>query len=271
MADSDKLGAPLTIPGLLAMKARGEKIASLTAYDAGFAAVLDDAGVDLALVGDSLGMVVQGHNSTLPVTLDQMIYHAACVARGLRRAVLAVDLPFMAYPDAGSAFNSAARLVREGGAQMVKLEGGRKRADIVRALVEQDIPVCGHLGLTPQSVHRLGGYLAQGRDAHSAQTILEDALILQDAGASMLVLECLPATLAGEITAALAIPTIGIGAGPGCDGQVLVCYDLLGITPGKRPRFSKDFLAGAGDIRGAARNYVAEVRAGRFPGPEHSF
>lgn len=261
----------LTIPSVLAMKARGEKIATLTAYDAGFAAAFDEAGIDVILVGDSLGMVVQGHNSTLPVTLDHMVYHAACVARGLRRAVLLVDLPFMAYASVEQALFNAARLVREGGAQMVKLEGGRKRVEIIRALVEQDIPVCGHLGLLPQAVHRLGGYLAQGRDERSAQTILEDALLLQDAGASMLVLECVPAPLAAEITAALSIPTIGIGAGPACDGQVLVCYDMLGITPGKRPRFSKDFLAGAGDIRTAVRNYIADVRAGRFPGPEHCF
>jgi 3-methyl-2-oxobutanoate hydroxymethyltransferase len=261
----------LTLPGLHAMKARGEKIAMLTAYDAGFAAAMDGAGIDVILIGDSLGMVVQGHATTLPVTLDHMVYHAACVARGARRAVLAADLPFMSYASIGHALDSAARLVREAGVQMVKLEGGRKRAEIVRALAEQDIPVCAHLGLLPQSVHRMGGYLVQGRDEQSAQLILEDAIILQEAGASLLVLECVPAALAGEITAALAIPTIGIGAGPACDGQVLVSYDMLGITPGKRPKFSKNFLEGAGDIGAAFRNYVSEVREGRFPGPEHSF
>ena len=268
MPDSEK---PLTIPALLAMKARGEKIATLAAYDASFAALLDEAGIDLILVGDSLGMVAQGHASTLPVTLDHMVYHAACVARGARRAILAVDLPFMTYASIGTALDSAARLVREAGAQMVKLEGGRKRADIVRALAEQDIPVCAHLGLLPQSVHRMGGYLAQGRDERSAQLMLEDAIILQEAGASLLVLECIPSALAGEITAALAIPTIGIGAGPDCDGQILVSYDMLGITPGRRPRFSKNFLEGAGDVRAAVRSYVSEVREGKFPGPEHGF
>jgi 3-methyl-2-oxobutanoate hydroxymethyltransferase len=262
---------PLTIPELQAMKGRGEKIAMLTAYDAGFASAMDEAGIDVILVGDSLGMVVQGYGSTLPVTLDHMIYHAACVARGMRRAVLMADLPFMSYASTAQALDSAARLVREAGVQMVKLEGGRKREDIIRALAEQDIPVCAHLGLLPQSVHRLGGYLVQGRDERSAQLMLEDAIILQEAGAGLLVLECIPAALAGEITAALSIPTIGIGAGSDCDGQVLVCYDMLGITPGKRPKFSRNFLEGAGDIRAAFRSYAAEVREGRFPGPEHSF
>ncbi|MGZ8216078.1 3-methyl-2-oxobutanoate hydroxymethyltransferase [Methylomagnum sp.] len=261
----------LTIPALQGMKARGEKIAMLTAYDASFAATMDEAGIDVILVGDSLGMVVQGHASTLPVTLDHMAYHAACVARGARRAMVVADLPFMSYPDAVRALDSAARLVRETGVQMVKLEGGRKREDVIRALVDQDIPVCAHLGLLPQSVHRMGGYLVQGRDEHSAQTILEDAILLQEAGASLLVLECVPAPLAGEITAALKIPTIGIGAGPDCDGQVLVCHDMLGITPGKRPKFSKNFLEGTGNIREAFRRYALEVREGHFPGPEHSF
>lgn len=253
------------------MKSRGEKIAVLTAYDAGFAAAMDEAGVDAILVGDSLGMAVQGHATTLPVTLDHMVYHSACVARGVRRAVRIADLPFMSYATPAQALDSAARLMREGGAQMVKLEGGRKRLETVRALVEQDIPVCAHLGLLPQSVHRMGGYLVQGRDDRSAQAILEDAMLLQEAGASLLVLECVPATLAGEITAALAIPTIGIGAGPDCDGQVLVCYDMLGLTPGKRPRFSRNFLESAGDIPTAFRCYVSDVREGRFPGPEHCF
>jgi 3-methyl-2-oxobutanoate hydroxymethyltransferase len=268
MPDLDK---PLTIPALHGMKSRGDKIAVLTAYDAGFASAMDEAGVDVILVGDSLGMVVQGHGTTLPVTVEHMAYHAACVARGVRRAVRVVDLPFMSYANPTLALDSAARLVREGGAQMVKLEGGRKRVEVIRALVEQDIPVCAHLGLLPQSVHRLGGYLVQGKDERSAQAILEDALILQEAGASLLVLECVPATLAGEITAAVAMPTIGIGAGPDCDGQVLVSYDMLGLTPGKRPKFSKNFLESAGDIRSAFRHYVADVREGRFPGPEHCF
>lgn len=261
----------LTVPGLQAMKARGEKIAMLTAYDASFAAAMDDAGIDVILVGDSLGMVVQGHASTLTVSMDQMVYHAACVARGAKRALVIADLPFMSYPDVGRALDNAARLIREAGVQMVKLEGGRKRVEVIRALVDQDIPVCGHLGLLPQSVHRMGGYLVQGRDDRSAQAILDDAILLQEAGASLLVLECVPAALAGEITAALTIPAIGIGAGSGCDGQVLVCHDMLGVTPGKRPKFSKNFLEGAGDVREAFQRYAQDVREGRFPGAEHSF
>ena len=261
---------PLTVPGLQAIKARGEKIASLTAYDASFARIMDDAGVDLVLVGDSLGMAVQGHPTTLPVELEQMIYHASCVRRGLRRALLAVDLPFMTYASPKEALCSAARLVREAGAQMIKLEGGRHRLEVIRALAAEDIPVCAHLGLLPQSVHRLGGYLVQGRDDRSAQLILEDALQVQEAGASLLVLECVPALLASEITAALSIPTIGIGAGSDCDGQVLVCYDMLGITP-KCPRFCRDFLSGAESVTAAFTAYVAAVRQGTFPAPEHAF
>ena len=262
---------PLTVPALRAMKARGERIAMLTAYDASFAAAMDESGVDVILVGDSLGMVIQGHATTLPVTLDQMVYHAACVARGRSRALLAVDLPFLSYTSPADALLSSGRLMREAGAQMVKLEGGRQRAAIVRALAAEDIPVCAHLGLQPQSVHRLGGYPVQGRDEPSARILLEDAALLQEAGASLLVLECVPAALAAEVTANLAIPTIGIGAGPQCDGQVLVCHDMLGITPGRRPRFSRNFLEGQGDVRAAFRSYVTEVRSGRFPGPEHSF
>ena len=265
------MAKPLTLPDLQAMKLRGEKIAVLTAYDASFAAAMDEAGVDVILVGDSLGMAVQGHSTTLPVTLDQMVYHAACVTRGAARAALVVDLPFMSYATPSAALESAARLVREAGIQMVKLEGGRKRLDTVRALVEQDIPVCAHLGLLPQAFHRIGGFVVQGRDDRSARALLEEAKLLEAAGASLLVLECIPAALAGEVTASLSIPTIGIGAGPDCDGQVLVCYDMLGLTPGKRPKFSKDFLAGSGDIRTAFRQYVEDVRGGRFPGPEHCF
>lgn len=267
MTDTPK---PLTVPALQAMKTRGEKIATLTAYDAAFARIMDDAGVDLVLVGDSLGMVVQGHPTTLPVELEQMIYHASCVRRGLRRALLAVDLPFMTYASPKDALISAARLVREAGAQMIKLEGGRHRLEVIRALAGENIPVCAHLGLLPQSVHRLGGYLVQGRDDRSAQLILEDALQVQEAGASLLVLECVPALLASEITAALSIPTIGIGAGPDCDGQVLVCYDMLGITP-KCPRFCRDFLTGAENVSAAFTAYVAAVRQGTFPAPEHAF
>jgi 3-methyl-2-oxobutanoate hydroxymethyltransferase len=260
----------LTIPDLAAMKARDEKIVALTAYDACFARIMDDAGVDLVLVGDSLGMVVQGQSTTLPVTLGDMTYHTRCVARGIRRAVLAADMPFASYAGPAQAIDSAARLIRAG-AHMVKIEGGRKRVEIVRGLVDQNIPVCGHLGLLPQSVHQVGGYFVQGKDERAAQSILEDAMILQEAGVSLLVLECVPATLAGEITAALDIPTIGIGAGPGCGGQILVLYDMLGITPGKRPKFSRNFLQGVDDIPSAIRIYVDDVRSGRFPALDHSF
>jgi 3-methyl-2-oxobutanoate hydroxymethyltransferase len=267
MSDARK---PLTIPAMQAMKARGEKIATLTAYDAAFARLMDEAGVDLVLVGDSLGMVVQGHPTTLPVQLEQMVYHASCVRRGLQRAVLAVDLPFMTYATPKDALDAAARLVREAGVQMVKLEGGRHRLDVIRALAREDIPVCAHLGLLPQSVHRLGGYVVQGRDDRSAQLMLEDAMQVEAAGASLLVLECVPALLASEITAALSIPTIGIGAGAGCDGQVLVSYDMLGMTP-RCPRFCRDFLADADSVATAFAAYVTAVRQGAFPAPEHAF
>ncbi len=261
----------VTVPELAAMKARNEKIVVLTAYDAIFARVLDEAGVDVILVGDSLGMVIQGHDTTLPTTLDDMVYHTRCVARGNQRALLLADLPFMSYPTPERAAESAARLIQEGLAQMVKLEGGRGRADTVRFLTEQSIPVCSHLGLLPQSIHQLGGYLVQGREDRTAQTLLEDALLLQEAGSSLMVLECVPATLGEEISKALDIPVIGIGAGPRCDGQVLVLHDLLGLGKGKRPRFVKDFMSEADDIPSAIRAYVEAVRNGSFPAEEHCF
>lgn len=261
----------VTVPGLAAMKARGEKIVVLTAYDALFARTLDEAGVDVVLVGDSLGMVIQGHGSTLPVSLDDMVYHSRCAARGIRRALLVADLPFMSYPTPEKAADSAARLIREGGASMVKLEGGRSRVGTVRFLAEQGIPVCGHLGLLPQSVHQLGGYPVQARESQAAQTLLEDALLLQEAGMGLLVLECVPATLGEEVSRALDIPVIGIGAGPGCDGQVLVLHDMLGLGFGKRPRFVKDFLAETSGIASAVRAYAAAVREGTFPADEHGF
>ena len=262
---------PVTVPSLREMKTRAEKIAMLTAYDASFAAQLEAAGVDVALVGDSLGMVVQGHASTLPVTLDQMVYHTAAAARGLRATLLIADLPFMSYRDVAHALATSARLLAEGGAAMVKLEGADWVCDVIAALVERDVPVCAHLGLTPQSVHKLGGYRVQGRERDAAEKLHTDALAVQQAGADLLVLECVPAALAAAITRELAIPTIGIGAGVGCDGQVLVVYDMLGLTPGRRPRFSKDFLAGQGSIAAAIEAYVADVRGGRFPAPEHAY
>lgn len=263
--------SPVTRATLDRLKQAGEKIACLTAYDATFAQLVDATGAEVIIVGDSLGMVVQGRESTLPVTLDEMIYHAACVARGARRALRVVDMPFMSYPNVPEALRNAARLMREGGAQMVKLEGGARIVEIVHDLTAQGIPVCGHLGLLPQSVHQLGGYRVQGREREDAHAMLEDARGLEAAGAALLVLECVPADLAREITRAVSMPVIGIGAGPDCDGQVLVLQDMLGITPGKRPKFSKDFMAGAGSIQAAVQAYVQAVKSGSFPAPEHCF
>ncbi len=262
---------PVTVPGLKAMKAEGRKIVMLTAYDASFAAQLESAGVDVALVGDSLGMVVQGRSSTLPVTVDEMVYHTAAAARGLAATLLVADLPFMSDRDIDTAMDAAARLVGQGGAAMVKIEGAGRVCAIISALAERDIPVCSHLGLTPQSVNRFGGYKVQGKTREAADKLLADAQAVEAAGADLLVLECVPSALAKRITEALTIPVIGIGAGVDCDGQVLVVYDLLGLTPGKRPKFSKDFLAGRDSIQGAIAAYVADVREGRFPGAEHSF
>jgi 3-methyl-2-oxobutanoate hydroxymethyltransferase len=260
---------PVTVPGLRAMKARGDKIVVLTCYDASFAAHMEAAGVDVALVGDSLGMVVQGQASTLPVTLDEMVYHTSLVARGLASTLLVADLPFMQFRDPATALAAAGRLMAEGGAAMVKLEGGSDWVcDVIAALAAHEVPVCAHLGLTPQSVHKMGGYRMQGKSGDAAARLREQARAVAAAGAELLVLESMPAALAGEITRDLAIPTIGIGAGAECDGQVLVCYDMLGITPGHRPKFSKDFLAGRGSVRDAIAAYAEDVRAARFPGPE---
>lgn len=262
---------PVTVTMLQTMKRNREKIAALTAYDYSFARVLDRAGVDIILVGDSLGMVMQGHRSTLPVTLDDVIYHCRCVARGIERAMLMVDLPFLSYQaNREQALLSAGRLM-QAGAHIVKLEGGAPMVDTVRFLVERGIPVCAHIGLTPQSVHQLGGYRVQGRDAHSAQRMREEALMLQEAGASALLLEAVPAPLAQELTASLTIPTVGIGAGVDCDAQVLVLQDVLGLYTDLQPKFAKNFLAGNGNIEQAVRAYVAAVRSGAFPGPEHRF
>ncbi|MGQ9658651.1 MAG: 3-methyl-2-oxobutanoate hydroxymethyltransferase [Thermochromatium sp.] len=257
--------APVSVATLAAMKACNERIVSLTCYDACFARLLDRAGVDLLLVGDSLGMVLQGHATTVPVTVDQMVYHSAAVARGRERALLLVDLPFMAAATPERALDSAARLMQEGGAQVVKLEGGEWLAETVRRLSEQGVPVCAHLGLWPQSVNRLGGYRFQGRDATSAARIRREAQIMEEAGAVLLVLECVPAALAGEISRSLRIPVIGIGAGAECDGQVLVLHDMLGLNPDRAPSFSRDFMSGRGSIGAAVEAYVAAVRDGSFP------
>jgi len=262
----------VTVETIRKMKVTGEKITCLTAYDYSFASQLESAGLDMVMVGDSLGMVMQGHNTTLPVRLEDMIYHSACVSRGLLRALLIVDLPFGTYQASPQqALHGAVRLMQEGGAQVVKLEGGEVMADSIRFLVERGIPVCAHIGLTPQSVHQLGGYKLQGKDQAAAERLRHDAIALQDAGASMVVLEAMPASLARMITEELSMPTIGIGAGPDCDGQVLVLQDMLGLYPRPSPKFSKNFLLGSQDITAALRSYVEAVRSGQFPGPEHSF
>ena len=260
-----------TLTKLQTMRSKGEKIAVLTCYDASFATLLEVQGVDVLLVGDSLGMVLQGHETTLPVTLDDMAYHTACVARGAKQAFIVADMPFGTFQvSPEKTFEHAARLM-EAGAQMVKLEGGAVMVETVRFLTGRGIPVCGHLGLIPQSVHQLGGYRVQGKDSAAAQKILEDAVALEQAGAGMIVLEAMPALLAAEITAALSIPTIGIGAGAACSGQVLVLHDMLDIYPGKKARFVKNYMQGANSIADAVANYVAEVKAGDFPAQEHSF
>jgi 3-methyl-2-oxobutanoate hydroxymethyltransferase len=267
----EETSAPVTLATLAALKRAGEKFACLTAYDASFAAVLDAAGVDLIMVGDSLGMVVQGHDSTLPVRMQDMLYHSQCVARGSRRALRVIDMPYRSYDSPAEALNNAARLMREGQAQVVKLEGGAVQAETVRRLSAQGIPVCGHIGLLPQSVRELGGYRVQGRDAEDAERILADAKSLQAAGAVLLVVECVPAGLGRDIAQAVDIPVIGIGAGPDCDAQVLVLYDMLGITRGKRARFVKDFLADAGSVQAAVEAYVRAVKTGLYPAPEHCY
>ena len=260
----------VTLSTLKAMREKGEKIAVLTCYDASFARVLDAAGVDVLLVGDSLGMVVQGHATTLPVRLAEMAYHTRCVAAGTGRAFIVADLPFGSYqPSPEHAFTAAARLMAAG-AHMVKLEGGAVMVDTVAFLTRRGIPVCAHLGLLPQSVNQLGGYRVQGRDDEAAAQLIADARALEAAGAGMIVLEMVPAALARAVTAALAIPTIGIGAGVDCSGQVLVLYDMLGLYP-RAPKFSKNFLAGSNGIEAAVRAYVAAVKDGSFPAAEHAF
>ncbi|MFO1494910.1 MAG: 3-methyl-2-oxobutanoate hydroxymethyltransferase [Lysobacterales bacterium] len=263
---------PVSVPGLRKMKQDGTPIAALTGYDASFAHVLDSSGVDVVLVGDSLGMVVQGQPTTLPVTVDHIVYHCAAVRRGLSRALLMADMPFLSYATPEQALATAKRLLVDAGAAMVKLEGGQDCVlEVIRFLTEREVPVCAHLGLTPQSVLRMGGFRVQGREQAAQQKMLEQAHAVVAAGAEALVLECVPATLAAEITQAIEIPTIGIGAGVHCDGQILVSYDLLGITPGKRVRFTKDFLIETGSVHQAIERYVADVRARRFPAAEHSF
>jgi len=259
-----------TILSLAKMRENNEKIVMLTSYDASFAGLVDDCGIDIILVGDSLGMVVQGHASTLPVTMDDMVYHTACVARGARFSMVIADLPFASYSTPEQALTHAAQLMRAG-AEMVKLEGGQWLAETVHHLVEQGIPVCAHLGLTPQAVHQLSGFRVQGKTADSAERLLNDALALEQAGASLLVLEAIPAALGAKVTQALKIPTIGIGAGGECSGQVLVLHDMLGVFQGHRPKFVKDFMQGQPSIQAAVVAYIQAVKSGQFPGAEHCF
>nr|WP_269839695.1 3-methyl-2-oxobutanoate hydroxymethyltransferase [Paucibacter sp. M5-1]MCZ7882166.1 3-methyl-2-oxobutanoate hydroxymethyltransferase [Paucibacter sp. M5-1] len=263
---------PLSLPRLQQMHADGEKIAMLTCYDAAFASLLDGAGVDILLIGDSLGNVLQGRGSTAPVSLEDMVYHTTCVRRGVKTAWVLADLPFDSYhASKEEAWKSAAALVKAG-AQMVKLEGGGWTVETVRFLSERGIPVCAHLGFTPQTVNALGGFKVQGRDEAGAARIKRESQELVEAGAAMLLYEMVPATLAAEITAASPVPVIGIGAGVGCSGQVLVLHDMLDVTPGRRPRFVKNFMAGAASIQDAVGRYVAEVKAQTFPDNQlHSY
>jgi len=262
---------PVTVSRLHKMKQDGEKIASLTAYDYSLAAAVDEAGADVILVGDSLGMVMQGRETTLPVTMDEMIYHTRCAAAGRRYSLLMVDMPFMSYATIETALHNAARLMQEGGAHMVKLEGTADQAETVSRLSRAGVPVCAHIGLQPQLVHKLGGYKVQGKSDAAADVMLNDAKVLEAAGADVMLVECVPATLGERLAQELSIPVIGIGAGPGCDGQILVVQDILGITPGKRPKFSRDFMQGQTSIQAALRAYVEAVKSAAFPTEEHAF
>jgi 3-methyl-2-oxobutanoate hydroxymethyltransferase len=269
MRGSDR--SPVTLSTLAKMKADGEKIASLTCYDASFAVLLDAADVDVVLVGDSLGMVIQGHSTTVPVTMDDVVYHSRAVSRALHRPFLMADLPFMSYPSKNEALTHSVRLMQEGGAQMIKLESGGSQIEIVEFLASHDIAVCAHLGLKPQSVHKTGGFRVQGREEDAAELMMANAKRLEDAGADIVLLECIPSSLGKQITEALHVPVIGIGAGPDTDGQILVLYDILDITTGRKPRFVKNFMDGAGTNQQALANYVKAVKDGQYPAPEHEF
>jgi 3-methyl-2-oxobutanoate hydroxymethyltransferase len=262
---------PVNISTLQKMKEDGTRIACLTAYDASFGMLLDQAGVDLVLVGDSLGMVIQGHETTVPVTMEHMLYHTSAVARGVFRPFLVADMPFMSYATREQALANAVRLMQEGGAKMVKLESGAAQLAIVEFLAGHDIPVCAHIGLKPQSVHKVGGFRVQGREHEAARAMQRAARELQDAGADLVLLECIPAELGSAITADLRVPVIGIGAGPDVDGQILVLYDILDITPGRKPRFTRNFMAGAASPLAAVEAYVRAVKDRSYPAPEHCF
>jgi len=262
---------PVTLPDLRKMKTEGRKIACLTAYDACFAALEERAGIDLILVGDSLGNVVQGRDTTVSVTVDDVVYHTRCVARGLERAFLMADLPYLSVGSPEQALRNAARLMKEGGAKMVKLEGGEAHVAVVEHLAAQGVPICAHMGLKPQLVHKMGGFRVQGRDPVSAERMLRDAALMERAGADLLLLECVPSELAARITHQSAVPVIGIGAGPDADGQILVVHDALDLTRGRKPRFVRNFMVGAGTVQAALEGYVSAVREGGFPAPEHCF
>lgn len=262
---------PVNVSTLAGMKGKGQKIACMTCYDASFAVLVDEAGVDLVLVGDSLGMVIQGYDTTVPVTVDDIIYHSQAVSRALVRPLMVADMPFMSYSTPEQALANAVRMMQEGGAQMVKLEGGAGQVEVVKYLASHDIPICAHLGLKPQSVHKIGGFRVQGRESDAASAMRKDAKMLQDAGADIVLLECIPSELGALIAKDLHVPVIGIGAGPDVDGQILVLYDILDITSGRKPRFVKNFMLESGSPLGAIEAFCREVRDGTYPGPEHCF
>jgi 3-methyl-2-oxobutanoate hydroxymethyltransferase len=262
---------PVNVSTLVQMKEEGEPIACLTAYDASFALLVDDAGADVVLVGDSLGMVIQGHDTTVPVTVDDIIYHTRVVARGLRRSFLVADMPFMSYSSKTQALENSVRLMQEGGAMMVKLEGGAGQIGIVEHLAEHDIPVCAHIGLKPQSVHKIGGFKVQGRDAGKAKQMVADARALEHAGADIILLECVPNELGKAVREAAGVPVIGIGAGPDVDGQILVLYDVLGITQGRVPKFVENFMAVTDSPFEACKEFVRAVKSRDYPAPKHCF
>ncbi len=262
---------PVNVATLQKMKADGEAIACLTAYDASFSMLVDAAGTDLVLVGDSLGMVIQGHDTTIPVTVTDIIYHTKNVARGLSRAFLVADMPFMSYADPGQALENSVLLMQEGGAMMIKLEGGEGQLDVVEHLARHDIPVCAHIGLKPQSVHKIGGFRVQGREPEQAKKMIESAKHLQDCGADIVLLECVPNEVGEAIHDGIDLPVIGIGAGPHVDGQILVLYDILDITPGRKPKFVRNFMTGADTPLEAIRGYVKAVKDRSYPAPEHCF
>ncbi|HEY5103078.1 MAG TPA: 3-methyl-2-oxobutanoate hydroxymethyltransferase [Steroidobacteraceae bacterium] len=267
----DSTRPPVTLTTLARMKEDGARIACLTCYDASFAALVDEADADVVLVGDSLGMVIQGYDTTVPVTMDHIVYHCRAVARGLNRPFLMADLPFMSYPSKEQALTNSVRLMQEGGAKMVKLESGAAQIETVEFLASHDIAVCAHLGLRPQSVHKSGGFRVQGRDHDAGERMLQDAKKLEAAGADMLLLECIPTELGRQLTAAVHVPVIGIGAGPETDGQILVLYDVLDITTGRKPRFVRNFMSDAGSNLQALKNYVQAVKRREYPGADHCF